>query len=234
MRPSRSTWIRTKIDVLLIKSDHLWAAWCPTLDIYSQGDRPEHAAAMLEEACRMVIEDCINNIEVLMFDRPDHGLFKGETVSKKVVHPLRLGSKAHMDDSWEDLQEFKRMYAEDTLEFFELSTLEDGLDPIIYTEGTVRVEGRSGVMRVDVDIPDYGWVPAESFKASYERALKKTTKFKVRSSVLNRPGADRQTIVMAEVATFARDAVGEIKVERDEDAQRNGDPEPLDYTAQES
>lgn len=196
-----------------------WVAWCPELDVVTQGDHPDNATAMLEEACRMVLEDAINNTQTLSADRPADDLFKGEIVMKRVVHPLRLGAKASEDESWKTFQDMLSMkYHVDHLtrqmDIFELTELADGLDPTILVGGSFDIETRSGVVRVGVYFDMFGYVPCEKFTVEYMQKFERNTTMSLRSSVLKAAGADGQSLVTAEAAVRARDAVGEVRVRR--------------------
>lgn len=195
-----------------------WFVWCPELDVATMGANPDNAAAMLEEACRMVVEDSINDIAVLSADSADGNLFKGEVVRKRVVHPARLGAKSHEDESWPTFQDMLEKSRERTItnkmNIIELTELADGLDETILVGGALNIETRSGVFRVDVSFDYYGYVPCEQFTVEYRQAFERRTTISIRSSVLKNAGSEGPALVTAEAALAVRDAVGEVKVSR--------------------
>ncbi len=195
-----------------------WFIWCPELDVATMGDNPDNAAAMLEEACRMVVEDSINDSAVLSMDSVDGHLFKGEVVRKRVIHPARLGAKSHEDESWQTFQDMLEKQQErkitNRMDIIELSELADGLDETILVGGALHIETRSGVPRVDVSFDYFGYVPCEQFTVEYRQAFERKTTISIRTSVLKKAGAGGQELVTAEAVLAARDAVGEVKVSR--------------------
>jgi hypothetical protein len=189
-----------------------WCAWCPELDVMTQGDHPDNAASMLEEACRMVIEDVINYIHESWVE-----VELGINIRKKrVMHPLRLGAKASEDDSWPLYQELLssvRRNEDGTrlLDYFQLNELADGLDPNILIEGNFVIESRSGVNKVEVWFHDHGFVPVQQYSVEYMQAYERKTNVSVRSSVI-RSGADPMSLVAERVAHLKKDSYGEFKV----------------------
>jgi hypothetical protein len=152
-----------------------WIAWCPELDILTQGDHPDHAVAMLEEATQMVIQDSVNDLDVD---------FEGEVTRKRVVHPLRLGRNASQDEMWPEFQEMLRVKESQPWGWFSLSELSDGLDDRFIVDGDFEIETRSGVNRVIVWFHDFAFVPSKQFAVEYKEAYSRKSRFSVRSSVL--------------------------------------------------
>lgn len=210
--------LRVNLNCLLIK-DHLsdgstvWCSWCPEVDVFTQGDHPDHAVAMLEEATRMVIEHSINDCE------PDPGE-EFTCRRKRVMHPLRNGRHAHKDDNWGKFQELKEMYEKhDDFSPFPLGDFRDGLDEYILVGGNAHIETRSGVFKVDVGFDTYGFAPSEKYSVEFLQAYPRKERITLRSSVLNRGGLSNEDYKKSEVDQVMRrktDVYGEVKVTRHE------------------
>jgi predicted RNase H-like HicB family nuclease len=188
-----------------------WCAWCPELDVMTQGDHPDNAAAMLEEACRMVLEDAVNYIHESWIE-PDLAInFR----KKRVVHPLRLGAKASEDESWPLYQYLlnaeRRVDGYKRIDSFSLNELTDGLDANILVGGSMQVESRAGVNKVMVWFDDFGDVPVEEYHVEYMQAFPRSTSVSVRSSVI-RSGAEPLSVVSEYVEYLKRDSVGEMRI----------------------
>lgn len=203
--------IRQQLHAFITAAEDLpgiWVSWCPELDVCTQGDNPDNATAMLEEACRMVVEDSVCNY------RPCTVIL-GDVMSKKVVHPLRLGARSKDDESWPAFQDvLEKQNSSHRLEIVELTQLADGLDKTILVNGSLDVYTRSGVFRVDIDFDFYGYVPCEQFVVEYRQAHDRRTSFSMRSSVLKAAGLNGQNLVTLEAGLVAQNAVGEVKVSR--------------------
>ncbi len=199
--------LRHQIHGLLIFDTCAWCAWCPELDIMTQGDHPENAAAMLEDCIRVVVED----------DLSDHRFTNEEpfSVRKKVTHPFRRGVTAIQDESWETFQSMLRLMERNGGgDSFSLDVLADGLDPVILVRGNLFITTRTGVAKIDPYLDDYGWVPAENFKVEYMQAYERKHNFTVRSSVIKNAGKGASDIIYAEAKIFARDPVGPLTIEK--------------------
>jgi len=197
-----------------------WTAWCPTLDIMTCGEHPDHAAAMLEEACQMVVSESIQDSWTSHYSL--------ETKRKKVVHPLRLGITAELDEAWGTYQLQLEAQKSDELQLFQLKSLSDGLDEVIFVEGYLEIECRSGVPKVYVGFNDYVWVPAVRFTLEYTQAYPRKRKFEIRESLLRQAGNGADAIIQSEVKDYVRragDVVGEVKVIREgHQGQRDSGP----------
>lgn len=210
------------LEALLIRADDVpgcWVAWCPQIDLVTQGDHPDHAAAMLEEAVRMVIEESIN--DVAMDSR-------GDIVRKRVRMPERFGINADKSDDWPTYQKLLKQRDADRRgwSYFDLSELEDGLDDVILVSGSYRIGTRSGVFKVEVDFDRFGFVPSETFRVEYSEAYPRKATISIRSSVIRQAGDQGQALVTDEVAKMIerkkhRDEtiVGEVKVSRGEEGE---------------
>jgi hypothetical protein len=178
-------------------------AWCPELDVFTQGDHLDHAVAMLEEAVRLIVEDSINNIE-------SDG--RGDVRPKRVVHPLRLGRRASKDESWPDFQKMLELQKQQPWAWFHLKELSDGLDEHILVEGSFEIESRSGVNKVSVWFHEHAFVPGKQFAIEYMEAYSRRSRFCVRDSVLEKRPELVNELAQEHVARKKENIVGDVKV----------------------
>jgi hypothetical protein len=173
----------------------VWVAWCPQLDICTQGDHIDHAAAMLEEACTMAIEDCLSIWRSDLF---------GSGSPKKVVHPLRLGKDAAEDEGWPTYQKILETQrgTEGYEDWFSLQELSDNRDGIVLLDGDFNVRTRSGILKVEVRFNDYAYVASERFAVEYVRGDVCRRTFSIRKST---PPEDRQGMIDEQSKLLARD-----------------------------
>lgn len=182
-----------------------WSAWCPELDVYTCGDHPDNAAAMLEDAVHIVVSHCLQDWQ----HTGDHDIKR-----KRVMHPLRLGDKAHLDEDYGVFKSMESQKFEANHDSFMLNQLSDGLDSTILVDGSLSIETRSGVVKVDVFFQEWGFVPVDVFEVKYKQAFDRRTTVSVRSSVLAHAGDLDAEIIMEEAKQAARDPIGPLEVKK--------------------
>jgi predicted RNase H-like HicB family nuclease len=152
------------LEALLFESKSIpdcWIVWCPQVDVLTQGDHPDHAVALLEEAIRLVIESSINDLSI-----DDAG---SELRRKRVVHPARLGVRAAESEDWPTYQRLLKMRESGQgsyLDLVDLDGFSEGPRRTALVSGDYWIETRSGVFKVDVSFDTYGYVPPEPLKVS--------------------------------------------------------------------
>lgn len=166
------------VEALITKATDLpdcWVAWCPTLDVATQGVSPDHAAAMLEDAITIITSSALSNMRSA----------DGDTVDKVVRHPIRFAEKADQDEDWEKYQDLVKMKKALLLGSFSLrEELSDGRDDTILLQGWVDVESRCGVIKVRTNMDHYGYVPSVKMVVKYtERPRKNERLYETRRSL---------------------------------------------------
>jgi predicted RNase H-like HicB family nuclease len=148
------------VDVLMTAcEDGVWTAWCPTLDLISQGDNLQHAIGMISDAISCVCESDLSRHQWSSWE-------EGYTV-QRVTHPLRRSVTARHDPDFA----FFEAYRDGTGEWG-LTTevdvrglrLPEGGHCFAYGEVHLRVQG--GILSHHVDLSDNVFVLGKQFMVS--------------------------------------------------------------------
>lgn len=132
--------------MLFRDSNDDWVSCCPeTGGTLSQGSSPEEAAAMLSEAVRLTIEDCLN----LYRHHRD-----GSWSRNRIVHPRRLIKNAEFflpeDEWWQEYRQFHdRSGKWSDQSFISFDDLELGTERFAFIESGFRWAIARGVVLVD-------------------------------------------------------------------------------------
>ncbi len=154
----------------------VWSAWCPEIDVASQGTDPENALLMLAEAVRMVVEDSLS-------DRSTYPPLY-EPRRKRVIHPSRLGAKSKEDELWPAFENWeKNKWGGQSFARIPFDELADGSDKVVYVVGQVEWGIRAGMLFVNnPDFDSYGNVPVVRYVVKLQRKVSITRHIDVRAS----------------------------------------------------
>ena len=128
-----------------IDAETPWIAWCPDLDVVTQGDNSEHAIGMLMDAVRLTCESDLNMFEW------------GRDTDERVRHPLRRGASATLADDWPAVVVYRRIGAA-VMEAIAVTDLPDDARMRGFVRGSVSVESRGGVVHCVVIFNDFTFV----------------------------------------------------------------------------
>ncbi len=180
-------------DVLLIPSNEMWMAWCPNIDVTTQGDNPEHAIGMAHDVIRLMFEEDLMGFR---WNDPDpEGLSERERVRKRVFHPLRRGRFAHVrsDEHWPLYEQFvnrKGVWAQRT--HLQLGSLTEVFGPSIVM-GNTTVSSRGGIVQAIPSLGDWAFVPARIFEYKSRRIQETSHAVVVPSAILDRSAPLRRS-----------------------------------------
>lgn len=150
-------------DVFLIPWSEGWVTWCPSVDIFTQGDNPDHAIGMTVDALTMVF---IEDLASFRWEGElQHPHSYPERVSKRVTHPLRRGRESHVstDEHWQAYDDYcnrRGIWLHQTS--VAVSELIPEMGPVIVL-ANVSVMTRGGIVQVVPSVNDYALVPARAF-----------------------------------------------------------------------
>lgn len=190
--------IDLQLSAMLVKCEDVPGAiyaWCPQLDVATQGDNIEHALAMLQEACIMMVEADLYSFSY----RPD-----GSYDRDRIRHPLRRGDSAREDDMFPVVEQYMESRGSfDCTIAISPAEFVAGPETIGFVGFRLEVSTRCGLVFVNGPSRYDGvsvHVPARSLRVNYVESVDRSYTIDIRST-----DVPDETALMGRVKTQIHD-----------------------------